>query len=203
MAVPGPCSGVTGPVTGGVTALVIRSPGCGHGLTRHYSASSAGDLGSLLLTISWSPLVAPMLSRRPSPYRSPLPLAFTRPTILRASMCGPRWPLRSAKLACATWPRSWSMRPGSDSPRQRSGAPARRSSSWREGQPSGWPARDFPHGRARQSPERPERTRRTGASRLTAVLDRARGRRFRAQRGPPGKVAGRGGDRRLRQRRGW
>ena len=112
MAVSGPCSGVTGTVKGGVTAHVIRSPGCGHGLTRHYSASSAGDLGSLLLTISWSPLVAPMLSRRPSPYRSPLPLAFTRPTILRASMCGPRWPLRSSKLACATWPRSWSMRPG-------------------------------------------------------------------------------------------
>ena len=61
MAVSGPCSGVTGPVMGGVTAPVTRSRGCGHSLTRHY----------------------PVL------------------TVLRASMCDPRWPLRSSTLAGA------------------------------------------------------------------------------------------------------
>ncbi len=57
--------------------------------------------------------------------------------------------------------------PGSGSPRQR------RLFALKAGQLSGWPATVFPHGRPRLSSEGPQRQRRTRASGLTAVVDRA------------------------------
>ncbi len=73
----------------------------------------------------------------------------------------------------------------SGSPRQRSGSPAPRLFPWNEGQPSGWPARTSRtvgrgcHPQGRNGVEEPR-------SGLTAAGDRARGRRFRAKRGPLG-----------------
>ena len=73
----------------------------------------------------------------------------------------------------------------SGSPRQRSGSPAPRLFPWNEGQPSGWPARTSRtvgrgcHPQGRNGVEEPR-------SGLTAAGDRARGRRFRAMRGPLG-----------------
>ena len=71
------------------------------------------------------------------------------------------------------------------SPRQRSGSPSPRLFPWNEGQPPGWPARASRtvgrgcHPKGRNRVEEPR-------SGLTAAGDRARGRRFRAKRGPLG-----------------
>ena len=69
------------------------------------------------------------------------------------------------------------------SPRQRSGSPAPRLLPWNEGQPPGWPVRAsctvgrgcHPEGRSGAEKAR---------SGLTVAVDRARGKRLRAQRGP-------------------
>ena len=73
---------------------------------------------------------------------------------------------------------------GFGSPRQRSGAA--RSVFEKAGQPLGWSAGAIPHGRPRQSPAGPERTRRRRGSALTAVVDRA----LPGRRGPPGAPRG-------------
>ena len=147
--------------------------------------------GDLVVAAMVSSALVSVRSPRPLAFTGPVPAAWSwssMPTILRSGAWGHRnHYLRAGGGTRKTAPGSASMdldvrtavavaaldvglrdvasvvvRCGrAGSPRQRSGAPTRRSSSWKEGQPSGWPARDFPHGRARQSPVRAGAQRRT------------------------------------------
>ena len=79
--------------------------------SRSDAAQSGYARGRPRFPVAGDLVVAPMLSSAPVSVRSPLPRAFTgpvpsscswpsAPTVLRASMCGPRWPLRFSTWAC-------------------------------------------------------------------------------------------------------
>ena len=96
-------------------------------------------------------------ARLPAAFTRRVPSSWSRPSVRTIRPC-----LDVRSVAAVAVLQRWLARRGlvvvdaaGDPVLRDTGAMRRQgvSLSWREGQPSGWPANDFPHGRARQSPE--------------------------------------------------